>query len=81
MNAKNHRCGLGPIETGNSTANHFVLLAQNERCGLGPIETSANHAVLHAQNDRCGLGPIETCNSDPKVAVSHAKTAYEGRDP
>ena len=51
---KNHRCGLGQLETGISDANHFVLHAQNERCGLGPIETSnsdANHAVFHAQND------------------------------
>ena len=51
---KNHRRGLGHIETGNSNSNHFVLHAQNERCGLGPIETSnssANHAVFHAQND------------------------------
>ena len=46
---------MGPIDTGNSDANHFVLHAQNERCSLGPIETSdsaANHAVLHAQNHR-----------------------------
>ena len=46
---------MGPIETRNSDANHFVLHSQNERCGLGPMETSnsgANHAVLHAQNDR-----------------------------
>ena len=51
---KNHRRGLGPIENGNSDANHFVLHAQNERCGLGHIETSnsgANHAVFHAQKD------------------------------
>ena len=46
---------LGPVDTSNSDANHFVLNAQNERCCLGPMETSisgANHAVLHAQNDR-----------------------------
>ena len=42
--------------------------------------SGANHAVLHAQNARCGLGPTETCNSDPKVAVLHAKTTDEGRD-
>ena len=69
------------MEISNSGANHSVLNAQNERCGLGPLETGANHAVLHAQNDRCGLGPIETCNSDPKVAVLHAKTTDEGWDP
>ena len=52
---KNHSCWLGPMETGNSDANRFVLHAQSERCGLGPMETSnsgANHAVLYAQNDR-----------------------------
>ena len=46
---------LGPVETSNSDANHFVQHAQNERGGLGPMETSnsgANHAVLHAQNGR-----------------------------
>ena len=51
---KNHGGGLGPIETGYSNSNHFVLHAQNERCGLGLIETShssANHAVFQAQND------------------------------
>ena len=51
---KNHRCGLGPMETGYSDANRFVWHAQSERCGLGPIETSNsgdNHAVFHAQND------------------------------
>ena len=42
--------------------------------------SGANHAVLHAQNDRCGLGPTETCNSDPKVAVLHAKPTDEGRE-
>ena len=42
--------------------------------------SGANHAVLHAQNDRCGLRPIETCNSDPKVAVLHARTTKEGCD-
>ena len=45
------------------------------------METSisdANHAVLHEQNDRRSLDPIETCNSDPKVAVLHAKTTDEG---
>ena len=48
------------------------------------METSnsgANHAVFLAQNDRLGLQPIEKCNSDPKVAVLHAKTIDEGWDP
>ena len=48
------------------------------------METSnsrANHAVLHAQINRRRLGPIETCNSDPKVAVLHAKTTDEGWHP
>ena len=37
-------------------------------------------AVSHAQINRRCLGPIETCNSDPKVAVLHAKTTDEGWD-
>ena len=43
------------------------------------METSysgANHVVLHAEINRRSLGPIETCNSDPKVAVLHAKNTY-----
>ena len=51
---------------------------------MGSMETSfcgANHADLYAQNDRRGLGPLETCNSDPKVAVLHAKATNEGWDP
>ena len=58
--------------------------AQNDRWGLGPIETinfGHNGDVVIAQNHRWGLGPIETCKSGPKVAVLHAKTADEGRDP
>ena len=45
------------------------------------METSdfgVNHVVLHAQINMLSLGPIETCNSDPKVAVLHAKTTDEG---
>ena len=45
------------------------------------METSisgANHAALHSQINRRSLGPIEICNSDPKVAVLHAKTTDEG---
>ena len=40
--------------------------------------SAANHAVFHSQTNRQSLGPIETCNSDPKVAVLHAKTTDEG---
>ena len=42
------------------------------------INSGANHAILYEQSDMRGLGPIETCNSDPKVAVLHAKTTDEG---
>ena len=35
---KNHRWGLGPIETSNSDARHGVLHAENHRWVLGPIE-------------------------------------------
>ena len=48
------------------------------------METSnsdANHDVFHSQKNRRSLGHIETCNSDPKVAVLHAKTTNEGWDP
>ena len=48
------------------------------------METSysgANYDVMHSQINRRSLGPIETCNSDPKVAVLHAKTTDEGWDP
>ena len=49
---KNHRWGLGPIETSNSDARHAVLHAENHRWGLGPIETCYSGpevAVLHAE--------------------------------
>ena len=36
---KNHRWGLGPIETSNSDARYGVLHAENHRWVLGPIET------------------------------------------
>ena len=48
------------------------------------METSnsdANHVVFHAQINKRRLGPIVTCNSDPKVAVLHAKTTDEGWHP
>ena len=38
-------------------------------------------AVSLAQINRRYLGPLYTCNSDPKVAVLHAKTTDEGWDP
>ena len=74
---KNHRWGLGLIETSYSDARHAVLHAQNHRWGLGPIETcnfSSKVAVFNAQNHRWGLEPIETCNSVPKVTVMCAQT-------
>ena len=40
--------------------------------------SGSKHAVLHSQINRRSLGPIETSNSDPKVAVLHAKTTDEG---
>ena len=48
------------------------------------METSnsdANHDVFHSQKNWRSLGHIETCNSDPKVAVLHAKTTDEGCNP
>ncbi len=44
------------------------------------METSnsgTKHAVLHSQINRRSLGLIQTCNSDPKVAILHAKTTDE----
>ena len=49
---KNHRWGLGPIETSNSDARHGVLHAENHRWALGPIETcnfGPKVAGLHAK--------------------------------
>ena len=42
---------------------------------------AGNHAVLHSQINKRSLGHIETFNSDPHVAVLHAKTTDEGWDP
>ena len=39
--------------------------------------SGANHTDLNVQINRRSLGPIQTCNSDPKVAVFHAKTTDE----
>ena len=38
-------------------------------------------AVSHAKINRRCQGSIENCNSDPKVAVLHAKTADECWEP
>ena len=49
---KNHRLGLGPIETSNSDARHGALHAENHRWVLGPIETcnfGPKVAGLHAK--------------------------------
>ena len=49
---KNHRRGLGPIETCNSGSKAAVLNEKNHRRGLGPIETCNSGpkvAVLHAK--------------------------------
>ena len=49
---KIHRCGLGPIETSDSGANHDVLHAHNDRRCLGSLETcnsGPKDAVLHAK--------------------------------
>ena len=43
--------------------------------------SGTNQAISHAQITRRSLGPIETCNSDPKDAVLHAKTADESWGP
>ena len=79
--SKNHRWGLGPIETSHSDTNRVVLHAQNDRWGLRPMETDANHAVLHAQSDRLDLGPIETINSGHYVTVVNAQTHRWGLGP
>ena len=49
---KNHRWGLGHIETSDSDAKPAVLHAQNDRWSLGPIEicySGPKLAVLHAK--------------------------------
>ena len=58
---KNHRWGLGPTETCNSSPKGAVLHAQNHRWGLQTIlsfYSCANHAVICAQNDILCLVPI-----------------------
>ena len=57
---KNYTCGLGPIETSNSDANHTVLHGQNDRLGLVPIETcnsGPKAAILHAKITDEGWNP------------------------
>ena len=54
---KNHRWGLGPIETSNSCAKDAVFHAQNDRFCLGLLETCYSVpkvAVLHAKNTHEG---------------------------
>ena len=50
--SKNHRRGLGPLETSNSDANHADFHSQNDWWGLVPMETRYSGpevAVLHAK--------------------------------
>ena len=57
---KTHRCGLGPIETSNSCANHAVLHSQNDRYSLGHMEicySGPKAAVLHAKTTDEGWDP------------------------
>ena len=73
---KNHRWGLWPSETCNSSPKVAVLHAQSQRWGLEPIESfysCVKLAVMCAQNHRWGLGTIETWNSGPKCAVLQAQ--------
>ena len=58
--SKNHRWGLGPIETSNCDTKHAVVHAQNDRSCLGPIETCYSGpevAVLHAKTTGGVLDP------------------------
>ena len=82
--SKNHRWGLGPIETSHSCAKVAVLQAQNNREGLEPIKSfysCAKHAVMCAKNHKWYLGPIQTYTSGHKVAVLHEKSTDEGWNP
>ena len=59
---KNHRWGLGPIETSNSDARQGVLHAENHSWVLGPIETcnfGPKVAVLHEKNTDEGWNHID----------------------
>ena len=81
---KNHRWGLGPTETCNSSPKGAVFHAQNHRWVLEPIQSfysCVKHAVMCPHNHRWGLGPISTWNSGQKCALLHAKTTHWGWDP
>ena len=57
---KNHRWGLGPIETSNSFAKDAVFREQNDRWCLGPIDicySCQKVAVLHPKTTREGWDP------------------------
>ena len=58
--SKNHRWGLGPLETSFSGDNHAVFRSQNDMWGLEPIETcnyGPKAAVLHAKTTDEGWDP------------------------
>ena len=81
---KNHRWGLGAIETSNSDAKHADLHAEYHRWGLGPIETcnlGPKVAVLSEQHRRWGLEPIETSISVANHSVLHAQNDRWGLGP
>ena len=75
---------LGPIETGNSVANHAVLHAQNDRSCLGPIETSncgPKVAVLNAKTTDEGWDPLRLVILVLGTLFCMHKTTGEVRDP
>ena len=81
---RNHRWGLGPIETSNCDATHDDLQAEYHWWGLGPIETcnfGPKVAVLNEQHHRWGLKPIETSNSGANGAVAHTQNDMWGLVP
>ena len=60
MHAQNDRWGLGPTETRDSGAIHYVLNAQSDRCDLGHIETYNSvpkDAVLQSKSTDEGRDP------------------------
>ena len=81
---KNHRWGLGPIQTSYCDATHADLHAEYHRWGLGPIETcnlGPKVAVLSEQHHRWGLEPIETSISVANHSVLHAQNDRWGLGP
>ena len=56
--SKNHRLGLGPIETGNSDARHVVLHAETHRWVLGPIETCYSGPEVAVLRQKPQVGSI-----------------------